>query len=202
MTTSPSTLRIVILAAVLSLVGCVYQNKSNKLSYVLNTQYNVFDIKEEPNFTFSNFVGYCMMPMKNANDGRTKEVLPIIEKYISENNYVKVTTNEILNNKFVAAKTFLVSFGYIETFTDGKIEIQLNLHAADPSGKKDVVFWSWQAEYDAYPLDRKTIEPALNDIFKKEPLDWSRKDRLFPLRCAESNMVDAFMTELERARGK
>lgn len=201
MTTSPPLLRTVLLAAVLCLVGCVYQQKYTKLSYMLNTEYNVFDIKEEPELSFSNFVGYCMMPMKDPGDVRAQEALALIDKFIGENGYIRVATNEIVKNQYVAAKTFLVSFGYVETFTEGTIEVVLNLHAANPAHRNDVVFWSWQAEYEEYPLEKATIEPALTDIFKKEPLDWSRKDRLFPLLCAPSNMVQTFTYELERARG-
>ena len=200
MTTNHLFIRAAAFAGLACLAGCVYTNKQNNLSYVFNTHYNVFDIKNEPAFTFSNFVGYCLMPMRDPHDIRSVDALLILEKYISENGYVKVLPAEMLADGYVASRTFLVSFCYVESYFDGTLEFQLNLHAIDPKTTKDTVFWSWQAEYEAFPLERRTIEPALQDIFKREPLDWSRRDRLFPVLCAESNVVETFKIRLEHAQ--
>ena len=200
MTTNHLFIRAAVLAVFACLAGCVYTNKQNNLSYVFNTHYNVFDIKNEPDFTFSNFVGYCMMPMCDPKDIRSVEALSVLEKYIAENGYLRVRPPEMLVDAYVASRTFLVSFCYVESYIEGELEVQVNLHAIDTKTTKDTVFWSWQAEFEGYPLNRQTIEPSLRDIFKKEPLDWSRRDRLFPVMCAESNVVDTFKTHLKEAQ--
>jgi len=200
MTTNHLFIRATMLAGLACLAGCVYTNKQNNLSYVFNTHYNVFDIKNEPDFSFSNFVGYCMMPMRDPKDIRSVESLSVLEKYIVENGYLMVRPPEMLADAYVANRTFLVSFCYVESYIEGELEVQVNLHAIDTKTTKDTVFWSWQAEFEGYPLNRTTIEPSLQDIFRKEPLDWSRRDRLFPVMCAEPKTVEKFKMRLEKAQ--
>ena len=66
------TIVLAALAAVLA--GCAHVQPSTGLTYILHTDYAVFNVDEDPVHPVSNYIGYCLLPMKDADDERADTI--------------------------------------------------------------------------------------------------------------------------------
>ena len=192
----------IILAALLLLccAGCIYQHPSTGLTYILHDEYETFNFDESPLISPSNFVGYCWLPMDERDDERAQSAIDVITQQLQEHGYVRVAQDELLAEPRLIPKTFMVGLGYQQSFAYNTIQLELSLYQLDMKERKNKLFWVWHAKCDGFPICRNTVEPAAKDIFKNEPLDWGRKDPLFPRMGASSNQLEQFMIDLNQAR--
>ena len=182
------------------LAGCYHQHQSTGLSYFLHTEYDVFNFEEHPTVNPSNFIAFCTLPMDKEDDERSVQLIRLIEHYLQEGGYRKITKDELLANEKLLPYTFLFVVGYTESFTYNSIQIEFNLYQINAQTKANQQFWSWKAKYDGYPISRDTVEPALKDIFILEPIDFKRTETIFPPMSATTNSVRGFLGDLGAAR--
>ncbi len=187
-------------ALVALLPACVHVEPATGYSYFLHTDYELFHTSDDPARPVSNFVGYCMLPMEDPKDTRATIVRELTELYLRSNAYVRVTRDELLAEPRLIPHTFLVGVGYVESFAYETIQLQLNLYYVDQEQRTHVPFWSWKAKYDGYPLARRTVEPALRDLFVRQPMDWNKTAPIFPRRSAPPSEVTWFYEYLAAAR--
>jgi hypothetical protein len=182
------------------LTSCIHQHQTTGLTYFLHTEYDVFNFEEHPTINPSNFIAFCTLPMEKEDDERGILLVRLIEHYLQEHGYYKITKDELLANQALLPYTFLLGVGYTESFSYGTVQIELNLYKINEHTKENDQFWSWKAKYDGYPISRDTIEPALKDIFVLEPIDYKRTETIFPYMSAKTNTVRGFLGDLGAAR--
>ncbi|MCX7846623.1 MAG: hypothetical protein N2595_01105, partial [bacterium] len=182
--------------------GCVHVEPSTGRTYFLHTDYALFQTSDDPARPVSNYIGYCMLPMEDPRDERAQIVRALVEEYLGSNGYIRVTREELIAEPRLIPHTFLVGVGYVESFTYEEIQLQLNLYYVDEAKRRHVPFWSWKARYGGYPVSRRTVEPALRDLFVREPLDWREHGSIFPRRGAPVSAVGWFYEYLAAARLK
>jgi len=197
-----TVVRALAVCAVAGLAGCVHVNPVTGLTYFLHTDYSVFYIDESPTRPVSNYLGFCLLPMQEAQDDRAVLIHDLLGIYLTSNGYIRVTQPELKAEPKLLDHTFLVGAGYVQSFAYETTQLQVNLYYYDQTTKKNRIFWTWKAKYDAYPVMRKTIEPAFRDVFCKEPIDWGRHEAMFPRRGATELDIDAFYEDLAAARLK
>jgi hypothetical protein len=182
------------------LTSCVHQHQSTGLTYFLHTEYDVFNFEEHPSISPSNFIAFCTLPMEKQEDERGELLIRLIEHYLQQHGYLKISKDELLANEDLIPQTFLVGVGYTESFTYDTIQIEFNLYQINLQTKENEQFWSWKTKFDGYPISRDTVEPALKDIFVLEPIDYKRTETIFPRMSANTNSVRSFMEEIASAR--
>lgn len=189
-------------ALLAALSGCVHVEPTTGYTYLLHTDYELFHTSDDPARPVSNYIGYCMLPVEDPRDQRSHILRELVELYLQSNGYIKVTREELVAEPRLIPKTFLVGVGYVESFTYESIQLQLNLYYVDEERRVHVPFYSWKAKFDGYPVTRRTVEPALRDLFVKEPMDWFTHGPIFPRRGAPAAEVERFYEHLAAARLK
>ncbi len=190
-----------VLVTCMLVTSCFYTHQTTGDTYVLHTDYEAFLVEDRPDNPVSNYIGYCFLPVNDPEDENVKDSLEILTYFLSNHGYKQIIKEEMLANPDIIPKTFMLGFGHHSSFSHDTIQVQINLYYLDVEKKKNQMFWSWQAKFDGYPLCRSTLEPALNDIFFKEPLGKS-KQPLLPKMSAQSNTYEKFMIDLAKARMK
>ncbi|MCX7003902.1 MAG: hypothetical protein NTV22_11590 [bacterium] len=199
---NPARWIVISIGAVLLLLlaACMHVNQATQLTYFLHTDYEAFDVQEEPGLSVSNYVAYCMMPMDKTDDASAKMLQKIAEMYLTSNGYYKLTQPELMAEPKLIPLTFLVGLSYVQSFAYETLQLQMNLYYVDPATRKNVQFWSWKAKYDGYPVSRTTIEPAFRDLFIKQPMDWGEQATMFPPMGAPLQQREQFYEWLANAR--
>ena len=201
MNKSKILLLVCVLGSSLFITSCFYTHQTTGGTYFLHTDYEKFVVEDRPDNPVSNYVGYCFLPVEKQNDESTKTSIQLLEYFLTEHGYIKILKEEMLAHPPLITKTFMVGLGHHSSFSYDTVQVQLNLYYLDTEKKKNQMFWSWKAKFDGYPISRTVLEPALKDIFFKEPFGKS-KQALFPRMSAKSNTFERFAANLARARVK
>ncbi len=188
------------IVAAAALTGCIHVHERTGLSYLLHTDYETFHFNEHPDIIVSRFTGYCVLPMEDPDDRRAQVAIDLLRHYLSAHGYVPVTKYELVAEPKLIPKTYMVGFGYHESYAYGTIQVQVNLYIFDREEGKNKMFWSWKGKFDGHPLEQRTLEPVLRDLFLTEPLDWGEHRPIFPRMNAPDAEVEEFMISLAEAR--
>ncbi len=190
-----------VLASCMFITSCFYTHQTTGDTYFLHTDYEKFIVEDRADSPVSNYIGYCFLPVEKLDDESTATSLELLEYYFTKHGYVKIIKEELLAYPPLIPKTFMVGFGHHSSFSYDTVQVQLNLYYLDVKKKKNQMFWSWKAKFDGYPLSRTVLDPALYDVFYKEPFGKS-KQSLLPKMSAQSNVFEKFIVDLARARMK
>ena len=181
--------------------GCFYHDKETDLDYMLHTEYEIFDISKDPNTDFTKFVGFCMMPLEKQDDERGRTCQNLLRHYLKEAGYIEVKREEIVAEPKLIPHTALVGIGYNESYMYGTIQLEIDVYQINEKGGGDLV-WSWKAKYDGYPVCQKTVEPALEDLFTLEPVNYDKKEKLYRKIKAPKQEIENYLVNLSQARRK
>jgi len=194
---SGRTLAVAVVA--FALASCFYHDKHTDTDYILHTEYEVFDITKDPNVDFEKFVGFCMMPLENEEDERGKTCISLLSHRLKEKGFVEVKREELVAESGLVPTTILVGIGYNESYLYGTIQLEINAYKINKKGSGDMI-WSWKAKFDGYPVCQQTIDPAFDDLFQLEPVDYGKTEPLYKKIKASTNDIERFMINLAKAR--
>ena len=194
--------RMAICIAVMCLLSaCVYHHARTDRQYFLHTDYQMYGVDmEHPEKSPDDYIGFCVLPLKKPNDPRGQTAVKLVAYYLKEHGYVPVTQEELIANQDLLDRTFMLGVGYHESFAYETLQLQISLYTLDRETRKNEKFWSWKAKFDGYPLDRRRIEPALQDLFVELPMWEEEKGPLFPKMALSTNAVERFMIDVAAAR--
>jgi len=192
---------ILLLIIAFTVSGCFYHDKSTDLDYMLHTDYEIFDISKNPNINFSNYVGFCMMPLSKPDDVRGQTCVNLLRHYLKKAGYVEVQREELIAEPALVPHSVLVGIGYDESYLYGTIQLEADVYKINEKGGGDLI-WSWKAKFDGYPVCQKTIEPALEDLFELEPVNYDKKEKLYKKIKAPKYLIEEYMINLSKARRK
>ena len=199
-------LRLLLFASLMLVVftGCVYTHPSTGHTYFFSHEYNNFAVEESLNINPSNYVGFCFLPLKEAEDQGIAELIQgLTTKYLTDHGYVLVTKEELREDTSLIDYTFLVGLDYTESMLYERIDISLFLYNADKRDNyQNHLFWSFSCQRDAYPITRSNLEPIYQDLFTQEPVDWGVEATIFPKRSVPNHVYNAFMERLSSARDR
>ena len=181
------------------LTSCFYHDKTTDTDYILHTEYEVFDITKDPNVDFTKFVGFCMMPLEKEEDERGKTCISLLSHRLKEKGFVEVQREELVAESGLLPSTVLVGIGYNESYMYGTIQLEINVYKINKKGGGDMI-WSWKAKFDGYPVCQQTVDPALDDLFHLEPVDYGKTEPLYKKIKASTNDIERFMINLAKAR--
>lgn len=199
-------LRLLLFASLMLVVftGCVYTHPSTGHTYFFSHEYNNFAVEESLNINPSNYVGFCFLPLKEAEDQGIAELIQgLTTKYLTDHGYVLVTKEDLREDTSLIDYTFLVGLDYTESMLYERIDISLFLYNADKKDNyQNHLFWSFSCQRDAYPITRSNLEPIYQDLFTQEPVDWGVETTIFPKRSVPNHVYNAFMERLSGARDR
>ena len=187
-------------AACVALLGCYYQHPRTQAMYQLHTEYDVFQIDDSPADPVTNYLGFCMMPMEDAEDPRASVLEELTKFYLQSNGYVQVEREQLVADPRLVPDTFLVGLSYVQSFAYGTIQLQMNLYKINPETRQNEQIYAWKAKFDEFPIVQHNVEPAYQDLFCKEPISWPDVGPMFPYRTRPTNEVARFTERAEAAR--
>ena len=190
-----------VLILCLFITSCFYTHQTTGDTYFLHTDYETFLVEDRPDIPVSNYIGYCFLPVEKQKDESTINIIELFDYFLTKHGYIRTLKKELLAQPSLIPKTFMVGINHHSSFSHDTLQVQINLHYLNVKKKKNQMFWSWKAKFDGYPITRTVLEPALNDIFFKEPFGKS-KQPLLPKMSAQSNTFEKFVVDIARARMK
>ena len=190
-----------VLVSCLFITSCFYTHQTTGDTYFLHTDYETFLVEDRPDIPVSNYIGYCFLPVEKQKDESTINIIELFDYFLTKHGYIRTLKKELLAQPSLIPKTFMVGINHHSSFSHDTLQVQINLHYLNVKKKKNQMFWSWKAKFDGYPITRTVLEPALNDIFFKEPFGKS-KQPLLPKMSAQSNTFEKFVVDIARARMK
>ena len=98
------------------LAGCMHVQESTQLTYFLHTDYEAFDVQEDPERSVSNYVAYCILPMDKKDDAAAQMIEKVAVVYLNSNGYYRLTQQELLAEPALIPMTFLVGLSYVQSF--------------------------------------------------------------------------------------
>lgn len=189
-----------IAACTLLLTCCYYHHARTDQTYMLNKDYDLFEIDEHPQYLPNDFVGFCPLPLETPSDPRGRAAVELVSRYLENHGYKRVLRDELLANQKLIDKTFMLGVGYRESFSYDELELNISLYYLDKKQRKNVPFYAANTKFDGYPLNRNAMEPVLEDLFKETPMWDDEGDPIFPSMNAPSNIVEQYVIDLAIAR--
>jgi len=193
---------LAVTVAAFALTSCFYHDKHTDTDYILHTEYEVFDIYKDPNTDFTKVIGFCMIPLEKDDDERGKVCKNLLIHRLKDKGFVEVQRQELVAESKLLPNTVLVGIGYNESYMYGTIQLEVNVYKISEEGGIGNLIWSWKAKFDGYPICQNTIDPAFEDLFNLEPVDYGKKDPLYKKIKAPESEIEKFMINLAKARRK